>query len=528
MTPEKTPAPTTTKKTIAPKSSSRPRAQTQNSPSISPVRSKSRLGEVAAHRKTPSTSSRHGSPAVSPSKDDDFTLVKPFVRSQSHHEPGVVPFRHKQVPDATIDNFAVDGEDDDNFTMVIPNLERPPVQPAQRSPPKPTANTSLLAVASPHVSPLKSPSSIGDISIGSGRSIIRGADTQEEVQVYEDPFVSEEPTATSNESEKPVLEELPLNEKNSEPRHSSQSSDSNIMTGEPAETPRRGHHKTTSTGSIMHTEPAESNGPEVIKNRQLLASGIKKIQSQTVEAHMFRRLQDMIKSNQDIWGPNDEKFSELLLACLEYLQTPGDLLKTPPAKVANLKVQALATIRAMLSLYRKETARHFSRVLCTLLQTKSQYENSSHIATDLEATADEIVRYGQTSECLNAVLALVEGTPASTPVSSPNSKASSISSTSVPSNRSTTMALHTLASLIQISGAKNIPLTEEQTARLGKLAVRCLDDTDADVRKADIDVCVSLHERIGGEKEVFWKAVAGAREQHLNLLTYYLAKRSKA
>jgi CLIP-associating protein 1/2 len=48
------------------------------------------------------------------------------------------------------------------------------------------------------------------------------------------------------------------------------------------------------------------------------------------------------------------------------------------------------------------------------------------------------------------------------------------------------------------------------------------------VRKADIDVCVSLHERIGGEKEVFWKAVAGAREQHLNLLTYYLAKRSKA
>jgi CLIP-associating protein 1/2 len=90
------------------------------------------------------------------------------------------------------------------------------------------------------------------------------------------------------------------------------------------------------------------------------------------------------------------------------------------------------------------------------------------------------------------------------------------------------MALSTLSSLIQISGAKNIPLTRDQTARLGKLAVRCLDDTDPDVRKADIDVCVSLHERIGGEKEVFWKAVAGAREQHLNLLTYYLAKRSKA
>ena len=378
---------------------------------------------------------------------------------------------------------------------------------------------------------------MGDINVGSARSMrmrspdrpsTRGTDGQSEVRVYEDPFVGEEPAAASLDSEKPVLEELPLNEKNADRRQSTQSSDGDVTMGEVAETPRRGHHKTTSTGSIMHTEPAEANGPEVLKNRQLLASGIKKIQSQTVEAHMFRRLQDMVKSNQDIWGPNDERFSDLLLACLDYLETPSDLLKTPAVKVANLKVQALATIRAMLSLYRQETARHFSRVLCTLLRTKSQYENSSHIAMDLEATAEEIVRYGQTSDCLNAVLSFVEGTPASTPSSSPNSKSSSGSSTSIPSNRSTTMALHTLSSLIQISGAKNIALTQEQTVRLGRLAVRCLDDTDPDVRKADIDVCVSLHERIGAEKEAFWKAVAGAREQHLNLLTYYLAKRSKA
>ncbi|KAJ4289008.1 suppressor of tub2 mutation [Kalmusia sp. IMI 367209] len=537
MTPEKTPAATTTKKAIAPKSVSRPRAQTQNSPSISPIRSKSRLGEVATHRKTPSASSRHESPVVSPSKDEDLTLVKPFVRSQSHHDPGVIPFRQKHGSNATAESDSIDAGDEDNFTMVIPNLGKPQAQPAQRSPPKPTTSSGRLAVGSPHVSPLKSPRSMGEMSIGSARSSrmrspdrpsTRGTDTQEEVQVYEDPFVGDEPTALSTETEKPVLEELPLNEKNTERRLSSQSSDSNTMMGAGSETPVRGHHKTTSTGSVMHTEASESNGPEVLKNRQLLASGIKKIQNQTVEAHMFRRLQDMVKSNQDIWGTNDEKFSELLLACLEYLETPLETMTGTPMKVANLKVQALATIRAMLSLYRRETARHFPRVLCTLLQTKAQYENSSHIATDLEATADEIVRYGQTSECLNAVLSLVEDTPVSTPASSPNSKSSSTSSTSVPSNRTTTMALSTLSSLIQISGAKSISLTPEQTARLGKLAVRCLDDTDADVRKADIDVCISLHERIGGEKEAFWKAVAGAREQHLNLLTYYLAKRSKA
>lgn len=540
MTPEKTPAATTAKKSAIPKSGVRPRAQTQNSnsPNISPIRTKSRLGETATHRKTPSGSSRHGSPALSPYKDEDLTMVKPFVRSQSHHEPGIIPFRQRNGMEksTSVDSDAIDVGDEDNFTMVIPNLGRPPAQPAQRSPPKPTPSPGRLAPASPRVSPLKSPKSVGDINgIAATRSTrmrspdhpsTRGTDAAEEVQVYEDPFVGDESTAVSQEAEKPVLEELPLNEKSAERRQSTESSSSHTMMGEASVQPVRGHLKTTSTGSVMHAEAPEA-GPEVLKNRQLLASGIKKIQSRTVEAHMFRRLQDMVKSNQDLWGLNDERFGDLLLACLDYLETPTEALKTTPMKAANLKVQALATIRAMLSLYRKESAMYFSRVLVTLLQTKAQYENHSHIATDIEATADEITRYGQTSDCLDAVLALIEETPASTPTSSPSSKAS-VESTATVSNRTTTMALSTLSSLIQISGAKSVPLSPEQTARLGKLAVRCLDDTDADVRKADIDVCISLHERIGGEKEAFWKAVAGAREQHLNLLTYYLAKRGKA
>ncbi|KAF1952309.1 ARM repeat-containing protein [Byssothecium circinans] len=535
MTPEKTPSVTTAKKSVAPKSTARARAQTQNSPNVSPIRSKSRLGEAAAHKKTTSVSSRHGSPAATPSKDEDLTMVRPFVRSQSHHQPGVIPFRQRHVLEtsASVDDEAIEAGDEDNFTMVIPNIGRPPSQPAQRSPPKPTPSPRHLAAGSPRASPLKSPKSLSESGIGRSprmrsldRPSTRGTDAQDEVQVYEDPFVGEEPVVPQD-ADKPVLEELPLNEKSAERRQSTGSLDSTAMMGEVSEAPVRGHHKTTSTGSVMRAEPSEANGPEVAKNRQLLVSGIKKIQGKTVEAHMFRRMQDMVKTNQDIWGANDEKFGELLLSCLEYLETPSEEIKAPPTKISNLKVQALATIRAMLSLYRKETAKYFSRVLCTLLQTKAQYDNTSHIAIDLEATADEIVRYGQTADCLNAVLSLIEDSPTSTPTSSPNSKASAESSMPA-STRTTTMALNTLSSLIQISGAKNIELASEQTARLGRLAVRCLDDTDADVRKADIDVCLSLHERIGGEKEEFWKAVAGAREQHLNLLTYYLAKRAKA
>lgn len=341
--------------------------------------------------------------------------------------------------------------------------------------------------------------------------------------MYEDPLAGDEPSTASQEVDTPVLGELPINERSNE-RQRITDSDVDAMSGTGQEDFDRGHHKTTSTGTVVHTENKDANTPETLKNRQLLASALKKIEGRTVDAGMFRKIQDAIKSGQEIWGPNDEVFGRLLVACLDYFQTPMEELKLPALKAASCKSQALATIRAMLSLYRKETAKYFSRVLCTILQAKAQHENTSHIAGDMEATANEIVRYGQVSDCLNAVLALVENMPASTPTSSPSASATG-------STRTMTMSLRTLASLVEISGSRNSTLTREQTHRLGQLAVRCMEDQDPDVRKANIELCVALHERIvgpGGETKAFWEAVAGAGEQQLNLLTYYLAKKQKA
>jgi CLIP-associating protein 1/2 len=545
MTPEKTPAVTTTKKSVAPKSSVRPRAQTQNSPNVSPVRSKSRLGQSATAHKTANTSSRQNSPAPAREEELELTIVKPFVRSQSHHDAGTIPFRQRNGLGGTavVDNDPID--DEDNFTMVIPNLARPTAQSTHHTPPKSTASPGRLAAPSPRGSALRSPKSMGDINGFGFRSSVnsprqrspdrpstRGTDAQEEVQVFEDPFVGDEPTTVEKEAEKPVLGELPINEKNIERRPSNESIESDTVMGNASEDRPRGHHKTTSTGSVLYAESNDTKD-ETNKNKQLLASGIKRIEGRTVDAQMFRKMQEIIRSNQEIWGANDETFGRLLLASLDFLETPAEALKKSPMQVANLKVQALATIRTMLSLYRKETAKYFSRVLRAILQTKAHYENTSHIAVDLETTADEIVRYGQTLDCLNTVLALIEDSPASTPTSSPNSKSSVASLPGAGSTRTITMALSTLASLIQISGAKNVSLSSEQTSRLGKLAVRCMDDQDADVRKANIEFCIALHERIAApageqENDGFWRAVAGAREQHLNLLTYYLAKRNKA
>jgi CLIP-associating protein 1/2 len=416
----------------------------------------------------------------------------------------------------SIDSDALD-VDEDNFTMVVPNLTRPMSQRVQSTPAKPNAAGSHLPVPSPRAASVLSPSLL---PAHSPRQISPDRSAPEEVEVYEDPLAGDEPSTAGQEVDTPVLGELPINERSNERQRITD----NDVNANGMEDFDRGHHKTSSTGTVVHTENKDANSPETLKNRQLLASALKKIEGRSVDAGMFRKIQDAIKSGQEIWGPNDEVFGRLLVACLDYFQTPMEELKLPALKASSCKSQALATIRAMLSLYRKETAKYFSRVLCTILQAKAQHENTSHIAGDMEATANEIVRYGQVSDCLNAVLALVEDMPASTPNSSPSASVTG-------STRTMTMSLRTLASLVEISGSRNSILTREQTHRLGQLAVRCMEDQDPDVRKANIELCVALHERIvgpGGETKAFWEAVAGAGEQQLNLLTYYLAKKQKA
>ncbi|KAF2502982.1 protein STU1 [Lophium mytilinum] len=551
MTPEKTPA---TKKSVATtKSTIRPRTGTgpeRPSPNISPIRSKSRLEQLASHRRTPSgDSARTASPAGSPSKDEELTMVMPRGKFLGGSESQTLPFRKRAGLEKTmsVDSGIPHAGDEDGFTLVIPNMSLP--QPSgqqshQRSPPK---SASKLGFGSPRiVGGLDTTPALGLSGSPRVRSPDRtygqAGDAQaDEVQVYEDPFVGDEPGATSTDPDKPVLEELPLNEKKIERRLSSDSVESATMMGDGAardDEPSRRHHKTTSTSSVMLTNSNDSQvtqeRADVLKNRRLLASGIERIRAKTLDAHGFRRLQDLVKNDQDIWGSDGEKFGDLLLALLDYLEAPNDTLKAPPGKAPNLKVQVLATIRAMLALYRKETAVYYSRTLCAILQTRSHYDSASHIASDLEHTANEIVRYGQTSDSLNAVLDLIESTSPSFARDTPSPASSAASSPTPPKkgapvpNRTTTMGLSVLAQLLQVAQAKNVAITNVQTQRLGKLAVRFLDDTDPDVRKADLEFCISLHERIGGEKDLFWKAVAGAREQHLNLITYFLARRGKA
>ena len=159
----------------------------------------------------------------------------------------------------------------------------------------------------------------------------------------------------------------------------------------------------------------------------------------------------------------------------------------------------------------------------------------SHISAEMDKVVDEIIRNGQPTESLDAVLDLVDAITPASPVSSPRSPSSSApaSPQATPSDsktsRSVTMALSTMASLLSAASSRKIMLSQAETKRLGSLAVRLQQDSDPEIRRADLEFCLALHERLGGENgEGFWRAVEGARESSLNLITYYLARRGKA
>ncbi|GME42215.1 Armadillo-like helical [Neofusicoccum parvum] len=343
----------------------------------------------------------------------------------------------------------------------------------------------------------------------------------EEVKVYEDPFAGE--AQRPSDDEKPVLEELPVNEQNRDRRMSSETLD--------GERPgsSEGQKSNGANGAANGGEEVVQDRAEVLRTRRLLSSGIERIRAKTLDAHGFRRLQDVVKGDLDIWGEQDQRFGELLMALLEYLETPVDATKTPNIKAQNLKTQVLGTIRAMLVLHRKKSGPYYARALCSVLASRAQWDTASHITTDIEKTADEIVKYGQTADLISGILDFLDSSNA------PNSPASAVSSdqsrpaSASPSPRTVTLSLQTLSTLLQISAAKNVPVTDAQAQQLGRLAVKFLGSLDPDVRRADMDFCVQLHERLGGEQDGgFWKAVAGADKGHLNLITYYLARRNKA
>lgn len=437
-------------------------------------------------------------------REDDMTMVMP-KGSITASRGGTFSPGHKRP--GTGQTHSVDSgmpdlmEDPDGFTMVMPNLTSS--QPRARSP---------LAYRSPMKAMFEDARQKGKLSPEVERQISRTHERQEsveegkktpqpdEVQVYEDPFTDTTTQAGAAE-DRQVLGELPVNEnvRLNSPTQSAGSSNS------PAGSPRQ------ASESRIPMSPHHS--ADVMRNKKLLTSGIERIRTKALDAHGFRRVQDLVKSKTDIWD-GGKKYDELMSVTLDYLQTfdqDPKLSLQPPQKTAGLKAQALGLVRATLTIYRKEAVAWHAKALVTVLGCRKGIDSSSHILADMHRSADDIIQDSAPQGCIDAILDFL-------PASGEDSATA----------RSIVMALMILRQLITKTKEKAIDLGDERRKRLAQTTAGYVSDADSEVRKVDVDLASELYEAWGDSKADFWQEFKGVDEGRLGLLTYYIAKKGSA
>jgi CLIP-associating protein 1/2 len=323
-----------------------------------------------------------------------------------------------------------------------------------------------------------------------------------EVQIYEDPVASDRAETPVN-GERQVLSELPVNEnvRVQSPTHSVDSHTS------PAGSPIR----------QMDSRSPDQDRSEALRNRRLLVSGIERIRTRALDAHGFRRVQDLAKSQLDIWD-NGTKYDELMSVLLDYLRsfpTDGRLNQLPPPKSAGLKIQALSVVRTLLTLQRKYASTWHAKAINAVLATR-QTAVESNVVADIERTIDEIVKIANPIPCIETINEHLTSSNTSDDQSATGQA------------RATALSLNTLRTLLLSSRSQKSDISLDTATSLAQTAARYLEHSDAEVRKADVELACEVFARFGDDKADFWSEFRGVEEGRLGLLTYYIARRERA
>jgi CLIP-associating protein 1/2 len=472
----------------------------------------------AEHLQSPRPSSKgstgtHGDDLTSV-REEDFTMVLPNGKGSVTTSRGAFVLAHKRPglgQTMSVDSGIPAVAEEDGFTMVMPNIPGRPLPRARsplafRSPLKAMfeeARDKLERSASP---PRERLNGIDEAMEAANQPrapspVKSGTPQPEEIQIYEDPFTNGAPEGAAG-GEGKVLGELQANEnvRVQSPTHSQGSSTS--PAGSPMQVPE------PASASVEQTAQDRA---EVMRSKRLLASGIERIRTKTLDAHGFRRVQDLVKSNLDIWEEG-RKYDELLSVLLEYLRTfdQDPKLTQPPHKAAGLKTQALGLVRALLTLQRKSAQGWQAKALVTIFACRKGVETNSHMVTDIEKSAEDIVKQASPEQCIDATIDFLPEVG--------NDRGAS---------RSVAMALTTLRRLLETAKQRSVDLGSERKVLLTQAAAKYLDDPDAEVRKADVELASDLFELFGSSKAEFWSEFKGTDEGRLGLLTYYIARRGK-
>lgn len=453
---------------------------TKKPPRLSPTKSTETDQSPSSQKRSPQTSPVKKADSQ-PRRTPDVLLEKPYDVGTNRSKDNTIVKDHKDLPASKDTNFVPDGPlaENANIPEVVVGLERP-----QRisMTPRPIAS--------------------------------KKENTTQRLKVYEDPIGrgSDSPVSSQVASRSSVLEELPINEP---PMSQPHLSPDYPLLAEESESPlyhRKWINVETAARRVNDSDKIDSP----YQMRRMLESGILRIKAGTLDTHGFRKLQALIRGQEDLWE-DGVKFDELLLPLLENLESPNmNNSKIAAGRAQDLKTQILVTVRLLQQYQPKHFASHYPRTLCALILARRHHHSTSHIVCGLEETSETIVAQCDPLPSLDAVLDLLEAEPHD-------------------DSDTLFMSLYVLAGLLHrvsaLASSSHLDPQDERTfshqnVRLGTVAASCLRNTNPDVRRAVVEFVLELHDAVR-DKERFWSLIGGVGEDHRSLITYYLARREK-
>ncbi|KAJ5826903.1 hypothetical protein N7447_003666 [Penicillium robsamsonii] len=250
-----------------------------------------------------------------------------------------------------------------------------------------------------------------------------------------------------------------------------------------------------------HRSPSPRS-KDPINAKEMIHRGLARILSRTMEPSGYRKLQGLIQYHGDEIVPQSQDYNALLEALFAELEaTPSN------RKDHDVKTQVLATIRSMLLRTRENFHPYDTRAMAAIIRARRHYESTSHFVSCLEEVADKLVflTLPQT-----AIVGVLQGLDLGADAENDETY------------RSTIMGLSTIQQSLSRPG---IDIDDELLARIGAVVMQQLGHPRPGVRKNATELCTFLNITFGSER--VQKVTQPPREGSLNLLTYFMARRTQ-
>jgi CLIP-associating protein 1/2 len=234
----------------------------------------------------------------------------------------------------------------------------------------------------------------------------------------------------------------------------------------------------------------------------MLPKALKRIGTKTMDISGYRKLQGLFQYHGEELISQDKDYYAVLGALLHELESAP-----MNRKDHDVKTQILATIRSMLIRTSEMFHRYDIPAMASLIRARQHYESNSHFVTCLEEVAEQLVTLIPTSVSIKGVL---QGLDLGGDANSEGAY------------RSIILGLSTMHQALA-QGSEEI--SDEVLASIGDVVSQQLNHSRPGVRKQATELCTLLNLKFGLER--VQKLTQPAGEGSLNLLTYFMARRSQ-